>query len=57
MVVEKSMTVAEFAKFAHCSEWVVRRKCKSGEIPAMKAGKQWTVFAQEYVDRQLGTKE
>lgn len=53
MVVEKSMTVAEFAKFAHCSEWVVRRKCKSGEIPAFKAGKRWTALAQEYVERQL----
>lgn len=57
MVVKKSMTVEEFAEFSGCSVWTVRKKCKRGELPAFKAGKRWTVLAQEYVDRQLGAKE
>lgn len=44
------MTVEEFAEFALMHEETVRRKCREGEIPAMKAGKRWAVFAQEYAD-------
>lgn len=57
MVVKQSMTVEEFAEFSGCSVWTVRKKCQKGELPAMKAGKRWKVFAQEYVDRQLNAKE
>lgn len=53
MVVKQSMTVEEFAEFSGCSVWTVRKKCKRGEIPAIKSGKRWAVLAQEYVDRQL----
>ena len=53
MVVAKSMTVEQFAKFAGCSTYTVRRKCRTGELPAMKAGKRWMVLAQEYVDRRI----
>lgn len=53
MVVKQSMTVEEFSEFSGCSVWTVRKKCQTGELPAIKAGKRWKVFAQEYVDRQL----
>ena len=39
------MTVEEFAEFALMHEETVRRKCREGEIPAMKAGMRWGVFA------------
>lgn len=52
MKVKDVMDVEEFAKFAMVHPETVRRKCQRGELPAVKAGKKWAIFARDWVDEE-----
>lgn len=46
------MTAEEFAEFAYMNVQTVRRKCRSGEIPAVKPGSRYVVLVDEYLAEQ-----
>lgn len=50
MKVKDVMGVEEFAKFAMAHPDTVRRKCRSGELLAAKAGKRWMILARDWLD-------
>lgn len=52
MKVKGVMDVEEFAKFAMVHPETVRKKCRRGELPSVKAGKKWAIFADEWVDEE-----
>ena len=57
MAVKEVMGVEEFAEYAPMHPETVRRKCRTGELPAFRAGKRWAVLAREYTDAQLAERE
>lgn len=48
-----TMTVEEFASFTMAHPVTVRKKCKGGELPCMKAGRRYVIYAREYVAQTL----
>lgn len=52
MEAKDRMTVDEFADFAFINVQTVRKKCRTGEIPAIKPGKRYVVLVDEYLAEQ-----
>ena len=52
MEVKDRMTVEEFAECFFMSAFSVRKKCRDGEIPAVKPGRRWVVLVDEYLSAQ-----